>query len=155
MKANKNYGCSNSAPLQLHVIEKVRELDCGVDCVGIKLVKRMSDVYLLFHQERLLEKLGVSAIQEWLKTLQNSTPGVDYSGLTDEELLQFVKSRHIQSDSEYDMWLSYLSNQESNLRRTFDAYVLEKKQQSIDQAKARAAREAQTAQQDSNSGATQ
>ena len=69
-----------------------------------------NDVSLLFHQERLVSKIGVDAANEWIASLRSG--GFDSShNLSDEYLFKFIKSRNIQSLSELQSWSEYLLNQ--------------------------------------------
>lgn len=68
-------------------------------------------LYMLFNQERL-NRLGDGAVQMWLKQLDaanNSAYSEIKKKLTDEQMLQLVKSRHIQHPSELEQWLNYLN----------------------------------------------
>ena len=66
-----------------------------------------NDIYLLFHQEKLVEDLGLDTVGRWVKSLRSENVGL--GDFTDEQLFQFVKSRHIQSASELSQWSEYLS----------------------------------------------
>ena len=74
---------------------------------------RGNDVALLFNQIRLEKSLGIDTINHWIMSLQGSDRS-DLerlrSKLTDEQLLSFVKSRHLQSPSELLLWSEYLEN---------------------------------------------
>lgn len=73
--------------------------------------KYNNDVRLLFMQERLRKLLGADSLSSWLGTMDsNYRSKVDTSKLPDHVVLDFVKSRHIQSPSELMKWSEYLNN---------------------------------------------
>lgn len=72
----------------------------------VPLVARVNDVYLLFNQQRL-DLIGKDSVDAWIASLRSSTPVSN--NLSDDDLINFVKSRHIQSMSElmsYSRWLT-------------------------------------------------
>lgn len=85
---------------------------------GTKVEFFNNDVSLLFHQERLVSKIGVDAANEWIASLRSG--GFDSShNLSDEYLFKFIKSRNIQSLSELQSWSEYLLNQIKLLEESF------------------------------------
>lgn len=85
---------------------------------GTKVEFFNNDVSLLFHQERLVSKIGVDAANEWIASLRSG--GFDSShNLSDEYLFKFIKSRNIQSLSELQSWSEYLLNQTKLLEDFF------------------------------------
>lgn len=90
-----------------------------------RCVKYQSDVYLLLNQKRL-DKMSLQAFSEYLDSIPDS--GSDSlselrSKVSDAQLLQFVKSRYIQSRSELQAWASYLSSQAAQLQGEAKVYV--------------------------------
>lgn len=79
-----------------------------------------NDIYLLFNQERL-NLLGSDAVNSFLKTLNTSSAPSLTSGLSDDALFQFIKSRHIQSMSELQSWSQYLTDNMADVQREFEA----------------------------------
>lgn len=77
--------------------------ECG-DCVV-----RTSDLYDLFNQQRI-ESLGVENIRDFLVryTPHSSAVSDAINKLSDDELFDTIKSRHIQSYSELMSWSKYL-----------------------------------------------
>lgn len=72
--------------------------------------KFTDDVGLLFNQQRL-ENLGVDSINAWLKGLHVDKKENPYlKDCSDEQLLNFCKSRFIQSPSELKSWIDYLQS---------------------------------------------
>lgn len=90
-----------------------------------KCIKYQSDVYFLLNQKRL-DKMSLQAFSEYLDSMPDS--GSDSlselrSKVSDAQLLQFVKSRYIQSRSELQAWASYLSSQAAQLQGEAKVYV--------------------------------
>ena len=85
---------------------------------------RGNDVTLLFNQIRLEKSIGIDTINHWLMSLQGSDRS-DLerlrSKLSDEQLLSFVKSRHLQSPSELLLWSEYLENLTDDQLATYKA----------------------------------
>ena len=83
------------------------------DSVPSEPVHKMhNDVYLLFNQERL-NNLGLDSLRHFLDSL---SPKIDNlaqlrQNVSDERLLQFVKSRRLQEPSEIRVWMEYLANE--------------------------------------------
>lgn len=77
-----------------------------------------SDLALLFNQERL-EKLGQDSVIDYLNSLVPSSDGLAElkKNCTDEELISLVKSRHIQSRNELQMWSEWLNYNKGELDR--------------------------------------
>lgn len=80
-----------------------------------KAICHIDPIIMLFNQERLKRTLGVEQVESWIASLsQNkSNPLAELRAkLSDEELAQLVKSRHIQNPSE--LW-KYAQAMESNM----------------------------------------
>lgn len=69
---------------------------------------RVSDVDLLLNQKRL-EKISPTTLQSLLDNLK-AQPNAPKGKFTDDELMMFIKSRHIQAPSDVAMWSDYLSS---------------------------------------------
>lgn len=69
---------------------------------------RVSDVDLLLNQKRL-EKISPTTLQTLLDNLK-SQPNTPKGKFTDDELMMFIKSRHIQAPADVVMWSDYLGN---------------------------------------------
>lgn len=81
---------------------------CDMD--GNPAIQVSNDIFLLFNQQRLAA-LGTDTVNKWLESLtpQNDALAQLRSKCTDEQLLQFVKSKYIQSASELEAWSGYLN----------------------------------------------
>lgn len=112
--------------LKQRVVDTVRVVSLGKDLTGEEVVKCYSDVHLLMHEEKLLQKMGLEQLKQWIAQMQNSlgaSSSVDYSKYTDEQLMKFVKSRHIQAPADVQAWSQALNNECSNLRQNFTSYL--------------------------------
>ena len=84
------------------LVEKVKAGDQVIEI-------HTSDIYMLFNQKRL-DKLTAQALVQHFDSMsqQNSSLSSLRSKLTDDQLVQFVKSRYIQSPGELLAWSKYL-----------------------------------------------
>ena len=86
----------------------------------------VSDVTLLFNEDRLLNDLGEDNLRNLVRSMQANpaSPYVDL-GLTDEQLMETVKSRYLQSPSEVRGWLEQLVDKAEIVRSDYEALVEE------------------------------
>lgn len=99
----------NSNSRQPSVIDmfSVQETKDPTDA-NLPLYKFVDDIYMLFNADRLSRLLSPADLASYIKTLQpHQKSGLDK--LTDDQLISFIKSRHIQSASELLAWSDYLS----------------------------------------------
>ena len=80
-----------------------------VEVNGVPSVRLTSDIYMLFNQQRL-DKLSRESLLSYFESMSVNEPkfGDLRSKLGDDQLISFVKSRFIQSQSELMAWSSYL-----------------------------------------------
>lgn len=85
---------------------------------GVKSYQITNDVGLLFNQRRL-ENLGTDTARDWLSDVQGrlAQPLKEAPNLTDSQLMDFIKSKHIQTPSELLSWSKYLDNQAESLKQ--------------------------------------
>lgn len=98
---------------------------------GEKITSPIDDIALLLMQ-RSFEKINSPEYQNFLKnvlTQLDNVKQVSKPKMDDNQLLSFIKSRHIQSASELQSWMSYLSSQYELLKSDFDGKFEELKQQ--------------------------
>ena len=109
--------------------------------------KYNNDVRLLFNQERLRKLLGADSLTAWLGTMDNNyRKSVDTTKLPDHVVLDFVKSRNIQSPSELLQWSEYLNSCAQELVDKYNAEQAElAAAQAAEQAAAQAAQSPQPA----------
>lgn len=86
----------------------------------------VSDVTLLFNEDRLLSDLGEDNLRNLVRSMQTNpaSPYVDL-GLSDEQLMETVKSRYLQSPSEVRGWLEQLVDKAEIVRSDYEALVEE------------------------------
>lgn len=86
----------------------------------------VSDVTLLFNEDRIVNDLGEDNLRNLVRSMQTnpSSPYVD-SGLTDEQMMETVKSRYLQSPSEVRAWLETLIDKADVVRSDYESLVEE------------------------------
>lgn len=89
-------------PLELFTVEQLKQPNGNVTFM------RISDIDMLFNQKRL-DKLSSSQIENMLANLKENLKS-PVGAFTDDELMTFIKSRHIQAPSDVAMWSDYLSS---------------------------------------------
>lgn len=107
------------------VIDQMLVTSSVVPHGSCKSVKYVNDVYLLLNQKRL-DKMSLEAFSSYLDSISDMSTS-SFSELRknvgDKELLQFVKSRYIQSRSELMAWTSYLTSQMKNVKQAASDFV--------------------------------
>lgn len=78
---------------------------------GTKCVEKLTDIYMLLNQKRL-DRLTLQSFTEYMSQQSQHDSQLDSlrSRCSDAELLQFCKSRYIQSPSELLSWSRYLES---------------------------------------------
>lgn len=99
----------------------------------------VSDVTLLFNEDRIINDLGEDNLRNLVRSMQSnpSSPYVD-SGLTDEQMMETVKSRYLQSPSEVRAWLETLVDKADVVRSDYESMVEEARAAEIAEAAAAA-----------------
>jgi hypothetical protein len=89
-------------------------------------VRYVSDVSLLFNEDRIINDIGEDNFRALVRSMQEipSSPYYD-SGLTDEQLIETVKSRYIQSPSEVRAWVEQMVDQSEIVRTEYEQLVAE------------------------------
>jgi hypothetical protein len=97
----------------------------------------VSDVTLLFNEDRIINDLGEDNLRNLVRSMQTnpSSPYVD-SGLTDEQMMETVKSRYLQSPSEVRAWLEVLVDKADIVRSDYESLVEEARAAEIEKAAA-------------------
>lgn len=90
-------------------------LDNSTEIKDTKVWFKTSDIDLLFNQQRL-DNLGIDQINNWLRSLSPSQFKTFEGKFTDDQLIAFCKSRHIQSAQELLNWSEYLTSQYEQLK---------------------------------------
>lgn len=86
----------------------------------------VADVTLLFNEDRIINDLGEDNLRNLVRSMQTnpSSPYID-SGLTDEQMMETVKSRYLQSPSEVRAWLETLVDRADVVRSDYETLVEE------------------------------
>lgn len=86
----------------------------------------VSDITLLFNEDRIINDLGEDNLRNLVRSMQTNpaSPYVD-SGLTDEQMMETVKSRYLQSPSEVRGWLEQLVDKAEIVRSDYETLVEE------------------------------
>lgn len=86
----------------------------------------VADVTLLFNEDRIINDLGEDNLRNLVRSMQTnpSSPYID-SGLTDEQMMETVKSRYLQSPSEVRAWLETLVDKADVVRSDYESLVEE------------------------------
>lgn len=89
-------------------------------------VRYVSDVSLLFNEDRIINDIGEDNFRALVRSMQEipSSPYYD-SGLTDEQLIETVKSRYIQSPSEVRAWVEKMVDESQYVRTEYEQLVSE------------------------------
>lgn len=78
---------------------------------GQDIVHFADPIHILFNQQRIQNQMGIEALRQFIDSLKNQTndPLAELrKQCTDDDLLQMVKSRHLQSPSEIMAWSRYV-----------------------------------------------
>ena len=102
-------------------------------------VRYVSDVSLLFNEDRIINDIGEDNFRSLIRSMQEmpSSPYYD-AGLTDEQLIETVKSRYIQSPSEIRAWVEKMVDESQYVRTEYEQLVAEveaSKQPAVETAK--------------------
>ena len=106
----------------------IREEVVSGDVASVTLT---SDITMLFNQQRL-DKLTQIALVQKFDAMSKASDALNQvrSKMTDEQLVQFVKSRYIQSPSELISWTNYLSANYESVSAEMQALIDSQKTQS-------------------------
>lgn len=102
------------------------DCDTAVACVN--------PLYVLFYAQKI-EKAGSFAVEKWLEQLDSASKRFDSlkelrSQCSDEELLQFMKSRYIQQPCEVEAWASYINENYDKMSTEIKEYIAANNQSS-------------------------
>lgn len=128
-ECNPYYGSKFSETREKPLIEGLNVIEVSDDH-SVRGYRIVSDISLIFDQKRL-NSLSSDSVRSWLNTLQGGTSEPSLSGLSDDQLLMFVKSRHIQSPSDLKAWSNHLISIGSDLHTDADSVLSEIEEQRI------------------------
>lgn len=120
------------------IVPSIRPIDTLIRCENEDGSYRIvSDVTLLFNEDRIINDLGEDNLRNLVRSMQTnpSSPYVD-SGLTDEQMMETVKSRYLQSPSEVCAWLEALVDKADIVRSDYESLVEEARAAEIAKAAA-------------------
>lgn len=120
-----DFGVESSMVRQPSLVDDFYYRESTCPDTGKKVYQLSHPLYMLFNQERL-DRLGPTAVQQWLKSLEttgNESAKQILSKVSDDDLLRMVKSRHIQHPCELERYLNDL-NERADLFNSEVARVL-------------------------------
>lgn len=109
-----NYTCRHDAcvtnqyrkpsVVDMFYFEKGKSSDDGKECVHVT-----DPIIMVFNEERLLNTIGASQVQQWFDSMIKANTSVSNAldGVSDDVKLELVRSRRIQTPSELQNYLSY------------------------------------------------
>lgn len=130
--------CSSSEPdivLEPLPTEPFRfETNGSEECEFIRI---RSDVSMLLHAADMAKKYGPGFVQSMIDMHRPKTSSIQsqMDQMTDDQILDTIKSRHLQSPSELIAWSEYLMEQARDIEQEAERIVLEK-QASIEESPA-------------------
>ena len=121
--------CSSSEPdvsLEELPTEQFRFEKNGVE--GDEYIRIRSDVSMLLHAADMAKKYGPNFVQSMIDTRRPKSSSIQtqMDQLTDSQILDTIKSRHLQSPSELIAWSEYLTSQAKDVEQEAERLALEK-----------------------------
>lgn len=121
--------CSSSEPdivLEELPTEQFRFEKNGVE--ENEYIRIRSDVSMLLHAADMAKKYGSDFVQTMINTRRPKSSPIQaqMDQLSDSQILDTVKSRHLQSPSELIAWSEYLLSQAKDIEREAERLALEK-----------------------------
>lgn len=128
--------CASSEPdiaLEELPTERFRFERCGEpddpDCP----IRIRSDVSMLLHAADMAKKYGPGYVQSMIdmRRPKSSSIQAQMDQMSDAQILDTIKSRHLQSPSELIAWSEYLIEQARDIEKEAEQLSLEKKAESV------------------------
>lgn len=115
--------CLEELPTERFRFERCGELDDS-DCP----VRVRSDVSMLLHAADMAKKYGSNFVQSMINSKKPKSSSIQESmdKMSDAQILDTVKSRHLQSPSELIAWSEYLMDQVRSIEQEIERLTLEK-----------------------------
>lgn len=87
-------------------------------------IRIVSDVTLLFNEDRIINDLGEDNFRNLVRSMQDN-PASPYrdSGLTDDQIIDTIKSRYLQTPSEVRAWLEELVDKAEIVKSDYESLV--------------------------------
>lgn len=126
--------CASSEPdisLEELPTEQFRFEKAGVE--ENEYVRIRSDVSMLLHAADMAKKYGSNFVQSMIDTRRPKSSSIQtqMDQLTDSQILDTIKSRHLQSPSELIAWSEYLISQAKDVEQEAERLALEKEAQDL------------------------
>lgn len=83
-------------------------------------IRHISDVKLLFHQQKLT-KAQIVALQNHFAPPTKSS--YKYGAYTDEQLMSLIKPRNVQSHAELKAWSEFLTDKAKEIQTEYETYI--------------------------------
>ncbi len=91
-----------------------------VDGSDQKCIRHISDVKLLFHQEKLTKAQTVALQNHFAPPTKSPYKDGAY---TDEQLMSLIKPRNVQSHAELRAWSEFLTDKAKEIQTEYETYV--------------------------------
>lgn len=126
--------CASSEPdivLEELPTEQFRFEKNGVE--GDEYTRIRSDVSMLLHAADMAKKYGPNFVQSMIdmRRPKSSSIQAQMDQMSDAQILDTVKSRHLQSPSELIAWSEYLMEQAKEIEQEVERFALEKEAQDL------------------------
>lgn len=97
-------------------------------------IRIRSDVSMLLHASDMAKKYGANFVQSMINMRRPKSSSIQsqMDQMSDAQILDTIKSRHLQSPSELIAWSEYLMDQAKDLEREAERLALEKAAQKPD-----------------------
>lgn len=129
--------CSSSEPdvvLEELPTEQFRFEKVGIEGEGNECIRIRSDVSMLLHAADMAKKYGTNFVQSMIDMRRPKSSSIQFQmdQMSDAQILDTVKSRHLQSPSELIAWSEYLMEQAKSVEQEAERIALEKEDQTVD-----------------------
>lgn len=126
--------CSSSEPdivLEELPTERFRFEKNGVE--GNEYIRIRSDVSMLLHAADMAKKYGPNFVQSMIDMRRPKSSSIQsqMDQMSDAQILDTVKSRHLQSPSELIAWSEHLMEQAKEIEQEVERLALEKEAQDL------------------------
>lgn len=100
--------------VDMFYFEKGKSSDDGKECVHVT-----DPIIMVFNEERLLNTIGASQVQQWFDSMvkANSKVSNALDKVSDDVKLELVRSRRLQTSSELQNYLSYCEKDMSRFKK--------------------------------------
>lgn len=104
-----------------------------VDGSDQKCIRHISDVKLLFHQQKLTKAQTVALQNHFAPPTKSPYKDGAY---TDEQLMSLIKPRNVQSHAELKAWSEFLTDKAKEIQTEYETYIENIRAEEIAQAAA-------------------